>query len=155
MAKADPVDMRRLAKVLDMTSSPSDGEALVAARKANAMVRRAGHTYGTLLDAPGAGPAARLSTREERRLREQLARERERAQDLERELATLRTTTPSRPGTTSPETLRLRHSLLKGAPLLTYERNALTRMETIEPRSRNEYFILWLASRYGLRRPKV
>jgi hypothetical protein len=47
-----PLDRRRLGPILDRLSSNFDGEALVAARRAGAIVRGAGVTWNELLNSP-------------------------------------------------------------------------------------------------------
>lgn len=51
------VDLDKLAKVTSMISSPSDGEALSAARKADQMVKEAGLTWSDVIGPGQARPA--------------------------------------------------------------------------------------------------
>lgn len=125
-------EIARLARILALTTSPSDGEALNAARKASAIVDRAGLTYGDLFDnlreRGGAG-----DRRELEELRSEIQRLRQQ----------LRTS-----GTPVSNAVALRDRLLRLAPLLTWERTTLNGFASIEPKSRREYFVLWLAGRY-------
>lgn len=46
------IDTRKLARVLNLTTSPSDGETLAAVRRANALLRSAGLDWSQVLIAP-------------------------------------------------------------------------------------------------------
>ena len=128
----DPTEIARLARFLALTASPSDGEALNAARKANAIVDRAGLTYDDLFD----NLAERGGTADRREL-----------EKLRAEILRLRQQLRTSPAPAS-DAVALRVRLLRLAPLLTWERTTLNGFASIEPKSRREYFVLWLAGRY-------
>ena len=76
-AEAIDLDRKRLEKLLGMLGSAHDGEALAAARKADALVKEAGLSWADVLDGPpragdaAAGPAD--SFRKARKWREGVA----------------------------------------------------------------------------------
>ena len=145
------VDVRKLSKVLAMTTSDSDGEALAAARKAAAMVNGAGLTYDTLLAEhlpkhyEGVANTAWVEDNKQSWLARAMIRK------LQNEIAELRrqTTSSARAGAGDSEGLRQR--LLSSAPLNNWERSTLDRIESILPKSKEEYYILWLARRYQMK----
>jgi hypothetical protein len=135
-----PLDLVRLGKILALTTSPSDGEALAAARKAASLVQRAGLDYGRLLSghlpgqtggAVGASPEAE---RELRQLRAEVAALRQQARGARPQLASE----------------HLRRQLLAKAPLHSWERAALDDIAAVRPNTREEYYVLWLARRYRM-----
>ncbi|MEQ8247291.1 MAG: hypothetical protein RID42_06380 [Alphaproteobacteria bacterium] len=144
------VDVRKLSKVLAMTTSDSDGEALSAARKAAAIVTGAGLTYDTLFTEhlpkhyEGVANTAWVEDHKQSWLARALIRK------LQNEIAELRrqTNSSTRSGTGNSEGLRQR--LLSSAPLNNWERSTLDRIESIQPKSKEEYYILWLARRYQM-----
>ena len=79
------LDHNRLAKVLGMTGSAHDGEALVAVRKANELIVAAGTTWAEILQPPDdlriAVDAARLLLAENEALRNEIERLRRGARD--------------------------------------------------------------------------
>lgn len=135
-----PLDLMRLGKILALTTSSSDGEALAAARKAAALVERAGLDFATLFSGhlPGqtnaGGAIAPDIQRELRLLRAEVAALRERVRE-------------ARPSLASEH---LRRKLLAHAPLHSWERTALDDISAVRPNTREEYYVLWLARRYRM-----
>ena len=58
----EPLDRARLEKLLGLLGSPHDGEALAAARKADALVRAAGLTWREVLAGPDQPPPPLTAT---------------------------------------------------------------------------------------------
>lgn len=147
----EQMNVRKLAKVLAMTTSASDGEALVAARKAAAMVDQAGLTYDTLFSEylpnhyDAAANGAWIDENKQSWLVRALIRK------LRNEIAELRQQTESRDKPANDDAASLKQRLLTTAPLNNWERNTLSQIGTIPPKSKEEYYILWLARRYRLR----
>jgi len=145
------MDVRKLARVLALTTSDSDGEALVAARKAAQMVMGAGLTYDTLFSEylpnhyENAANGAWIDENKQSWLVRALIRK------LQNEIAELRRESTSRGKTGSNDAESLKQRLLTSAPLNQWERTTLSRIEAISPKSKEEYYILWLARRYSLR----
>lgn len=136
----------RLAKVLAMTTSPHDGEALSAARRAAEMLARAELTYSDVLCSDGS------EARSQREL-ELLRQLTDLRRDMEQMRAAARTgrSAPARTNATPTKSIdRARRRLLTEVPLRAWERNALEDMKQIDPRSREEYYVLWLLKRYQL-----
>lgn len=133
-----PLDLSRLAKILALTTSPSDGEALTAARKAASLVQNAGLDYNRLFfeHLPRQTLATLSAADHERELR-----------NLRAEVATLRQRARE-PRRLASE--RLRRQLLATAPLHSWERAALDDIAAVQPNTREEYYVLWLARRYRL-----
>jgi len=145
------VDVRKLSKVLAMTTSDSDGEALVAARMAAAMVTGAGLTYDTLFSEhlpkhyEGAANTAWIADHKQSWLARALIRK------LQNEIAELRRQPGSSTKSGSGGAEDLRQRLLSSAPLNSWERSTLDQIEAIPPKSKEEYYILWLARRYQVK----
>ena len=55
---ATPLDRDRLVKLLNLTASPHDGEALAAVRRSNEMLQQAGRSWSDLFGAPSATVSA-------------------------------------------------------------------------------------------------
>lgn len=135
------LDLEKLTKILALTTSSSEGEALAAARKAASLIERAGLTYSTLFfehlaserGRPGTGSSPKLEARIQR---------------LQAEVAALRQQLGAVAPTRALPSERLRRQLLASAPLNSWERTALDGIAAIRPKSREEYFVLWLARRY-------
>ncbi len=145
------MDVRKLSRVLAMTTSDSDGEALVAARKAAQMVASAGLTYDTLFSEylpnhyEGVANSAWIDENKQSWLARALIRK------LQNEIAELRRQTATG-GKAGDDATSLKQRLLTSAPLNQWERSTLSRIESIAPKSKEEYYILWLARRYSLRK---
>ena len=81
----NPLDSQRLAKIMGLTDSAHDGEALVAVRKANAQIVAAGMTWDEILRPSDnlriAVDAARLLLSENEALRNEIERLRRGARD--------------------------------------------------------------------------
>jgi hypothetical protein len=140
------LDLEKLTKILALTTSSSEGEALAAARKAASLIERAGLTYSTLFfehlgpgrGRVGAGSSTKMSRTElEARI-----------QRLQAEVAALRQQLGAVAPSRALPSERLRRQLLASAPLNSWERTALDGIAAIRPKSREEYFVLWLARRY-------
>jgi hypothetical protein len=144
------LDINKLSKVLAMTTSTSDGEALVAARKAVAMVSDAGLSYDTLFSEylpnhyEGTANAGWIDSNKHSWLARALIKK------LQNEITELRRHAKTPPAASSNDPELLRKRLLSAAPLNSWERSTLGQISTIEPKSKEAYYILWLARRHKL-----
>lgn len=141
------IDLERLAKILALSGSQYDHEALVAARTAARILSQADLSYQELFQdyIPSVSRDAELLASDNRH-REARAY----IDTLRREISALRATkgevTTAAPG----EVRRWHRQLLEEMPLLSSERRALTEIKAIGHKSKEEFYIRWLARRYQL-----
>jgi hypothetical protein len=140
---ANKIDLGRLSKVLALTTSSNDGEALVAARKAAKLLHDANLTYRDVICPAVAAPDT--GNEQSKVLRAWML-----VRELRSEVARLR----AQPGNDEKDghsgLRRLQDRLLKEPMLRTWERQTLSRITDIRPGSREDFYLRWLARRYEL-----
>jgi len=134
-----PVDLIKLSKVLARTQSTFDSEVLTAAKFAARMVTEGQTSYEDLILGDGGKSKQHVVDR---------SATREEVFQLRREIETLKMQLAKAEQGGKDGLLNIRTRLLSNAPLLTWERESLKDLTDIPPRSRAEYFVLWLARRY-------
>ena len=146
------LDLEKLAKILALTASSSDGEALAAARKAAQMLDKANLTYRDLLSAVSrAAPKAITARNADAELAWKKVRElRQELEAVRREQSAPRQATPRHSGANVSPMARLKDRLLAEKPLRVWEREALLQFKQIRPQSREEYYVRWLMQRYAM-----
>lgn len=140
------IDIGRLAKVLALTDSPNDHEAILAARTAARMLRAADLTYSELFSNLGALPQLRNASSDST----ELAEAKLLISQLKRELYRYRCRQPAQSSGGGDDVYKWRRELLTSMPLMNSERKALIDIKRIDPKSKEEYYVRWLARRYQL-----
>jgi hypothetical protein len=141
------INLERLAKVLALTGSHYDNEALTAARTASGLLSQANLTYQELFHdyIPSASRDEKLSNLEHRYLEA-----RAKIAELRQEVSSLRAGQSQAPSLAQGEVRRWHRKLLEEMPLLSSERRALTEIKAIGHKSKEEFYVRWLARRYQL-----
>lgn len=127
-----------------MTASPNDGEALVAARKAAKLLKDANLTYSDLIARAAQMPVSDQGQGASVRQAWSLVRE------LRIEIDRLRKQVGAAQTDAASGLRQLQTRLLTETPLRGWERQALMQIKEIQPRSREEFYLRWLARRYAL-----
>lgn len=144
-ASTKKFDLSRFSKVLALTASPVDTEALVAARTAVKLLNDANLTFHDVLaDKP---PVHALSTDDSRA---EILNAWMMIRDLRNEVNHLRAQVEGGRIDGTSGLRKLRNRLLNEISLKRWERQALAQIEEIRPRSREEFYVRWLARRYAL-----
>ncbi len=136
------IDLERLAKILALSNSSFDHEALAAARKAAKILQDADLTYQQLFSdyIPTQPNSGTIGGDDASRLVAQ----------LRREIASLQASVGRTRTACAPELYRWRKQLLDEKPLMASERQALSEMQSIPPKSKEEFYVRWLVRRYQL-----
>ena len=143
-ASTKKFDLSRLTKVLALTASPVDNEALVAARTAVKLLNDANLTFHDVLaDKPGHVISPNDS-------RAEILNAWMMIRDLRNEVNHLRAQVEGGQIDGTSGLRRLRSRLLNEISLKRWERQALAQIKEIRPRSREEFYVRWLARRYAL-----
>jgi len=150
----DQRDIERIIKILELSTSDIDGEALAAIRKSRQILQKLGCNYETLIE------AVRTSARRDVEKKVSHLQAALREQSLELKMLKKQTENPKFGLTketifTEPMTVRgsihkLKSFLLTRLNLQKYERELLENISNIAPKSKEEYLILICARRHKI-----
>lgn len=139
---ANPETRSRFSKLLEMTTSPNDHEALIASRKASAFLAKHNTTYTDFLDA-----VAELNSR----ANITLSANRENISTKATKHKASNAHSFSVLDSNCPKQLqKLKRFLLSNFSLKDYERTLLQQLHTVAPNTKEAYLVLICAKRYGI-----
>lgn len=148
----DQRDVERIVKILELSTSDVDGEALAAIRKSRQILRKYGCNYEALIE------AVRVGARRDVEIR--VSHLQAMLEEQSCELTMLRKQTEKPKSQLTEETIftgslivtgsifKLRTFLLNRLPLQKHERAILENISNIVPKSKEEYLILICARRH-------
>ena len=141
----------RLQKLLALSRSSSDAEALAALRKAEALMARHGLSLDDLVDRLRRSKSALLDTRSRMgRLEMQLELERARERDIPLHEDYSHRKSKSRSASMHASLLDVCHHMIRHCDLKAYERRLLEKIEEVRPRSKEAHLVMICANRYGV-----
>lgn len=150
-----PAELKKLAHILERTSSDHDGEILVAARKAQAILRRHNSNFKDLLNDADYSMGHQRDIRVQQLQRQIAQQEREiaRLDSALRQANRASKETDERekgPSRFLGTYKALRNFLLNNFTLQNYEAKLLEQMDDVEPNTKQAYMVLICARRYGV-----